>query len=511
MAPRALRDNMPEPPISHGQPRFGPSRNAKSAVPMTINNLIESVGLSAEELRRYLVAEIDEFLAASDPAAMEEEFGDALFALACMAWAHSGHHYRLGLDAAEAKLRQRLRDHATLARRPRRYADERIAEMEIGVVHFALGQFGGQWHQFDPLHNGTVAEVSLLTDAPFGRPGTLTNHCIVTFGDTDALTYDILYAAATTRSGNTIRCEIPNFMFDRAKKQLKFAEFGELLALQVLAGIDGIRLAPDAVAHFHSWEAGFLAELPEFWRRISTLKTIFSPYLTIGRLKTVFDARGGTGWTMTPEELAVAAHFERKLSEACMRVVLESSQDRDFFMGWVHRERLDVRSFARTRAASIGRAPVRDGRLAFVAGGRPVREKGFVELCRQFAQVRALGSRPRARGHALHPVPRAQSRQGRGLHRRDGARDRRRRAGRGGRHRAQGFDRRAAAPHRRGLRAHRSVALRSLRPHADLRDRGESPGLRLVPRRHRRELEIARLRLRSRGRWRPRPLREGMV
>ena len=92
---------------------------------------------------------------------------------------------------------------------------------------------------------------------------------------------------------------------------------------------------------------------------------------------------------MTPEELAIAAHFERKLSEACMRVVLESSQDRDFFMGWVHRERLDVRSFARTRAASIGRAPVRDGRLAFVAGGRPVREKGFVELCRQFAQVRA--------------------------------------------------------------------------------------------------------------------------
>ena len=320
---------------------------------------------------------------------MEEEFGDALFALVCMAWAHSGRHYHLGLDAAEAKLHQRLRDHATLTRRPRIYADERIAEMEIGVVHFALGQFGGQWHTFDPLHNGTVAEVSLLTDAPFGRPGALTNHCIVTFADTDALTYEILFAAATTRSGNTIRCEIPNFMFTHAKKGLNFAEFGELLALQVLAGIDGIRLAPDAVAHFHSWEAGFLAESPAFWRRISTLKTIFSPYLTTGRLKTVFDARGGTGWTMTPEELVVAARFERKLSEACMRVVLESSQDCEFFMGWVHRDRLDVRSYARTRAASIGRAPVRDGLLAFVAGGRPVREKGFVELCRQFAQVRA--------------------------------------------------------------------------------------------------------------------------
>jgi glycosyltransferase involved in cell wall biosynthesis len=177
-------------------------------------------------------------------------------------------------------------------------------------------------------------------------------------------------------------------MFDRAKKALKFAELSELLALQVLAGIDGIRLAPSAVAHFHSWEAGFLAESAEFWRRMSRLKTIFSPYLTTGRLKTVFEARGGIGWTMTPEELAIAAHFERKLSEACTRVVLESSQDCDFFVGWVDRERLDVRSFAGTRTASIAR-PVCDGRLAFVAGGRPVREKGFVELCRQFAQVRA--------------------------------------------------------------------------------------------------------------------------
>jgi len=92
---------------------------------------------------------------------------------------------------------------------------------------------------------------------------------------------------------------------------------------------------------------------------------------------------------MTSQELAIAADFERKLSETCMRVVLESSQDRDFFMGWVDHGRLDLRSFAGTRAAAIERAPVRDGRLAFVAGGRPVREKGFVELCHQFAQVRA--------------------------------------------------------------------------------------------------------------------------
>ena len=111
---------------------------------MSINHLMESIGLPALELRRYVLAEIDEFLAASDPSAMEEEFGDALFALACMGWAHSGQHYRLMPDSVEAKLRRRLHDYATITRRPREYADERISDMEIGVVHFALGQFGGR-------------------------------------------------------------------------------------------------------------------------------------------------------------------------------------------------------------------------------------------------------------------------------------------------------------------------------------------------------------------------------
>jgi hypothetical protein len=58
-----------------------------------------------------------------------------------------------------------------------------------------------------------------------------------------------------------------------------------------LAAIDGMRLAPGAVARFHRWETGFLAESPEFWRaRISTLKTIFSPYLTTGRLAAFVEA-----------------------------------------------------------------------------------------------------------------------------------------------------------------------------------------------------------------------------
>ena len=360
---------------------------------MKVARLIESIGLSAAELRAYLVSEIDEFVSADDPSLMEEEFGDVLFALMAMAWAHARKHFKLEFDAIETKLMSRLRRYGTLSRKTRYFSEERIPEMPIGVVHFAFGQFVGQWQRFDALKNGTVAEITALTDAEFGEPGRLTNHCIVTFDDVDEITYEIIYSSASQRAGNTIRCRIPDFLYKDAKRGLTFGQVSELLSLQVIAALDGLSLASGAIAHFHSWESGFLAESGEFWRRISTLKTVFSPYLTTGRLKAVVEARGGTGWTMTPQELTVAAEYERKLSESCMRVVLESSLDKKFFERWVHPERLDLRSFAVQRRASYAVAAPRDGRLTFITGGRPVREKGFVELCREFARVRHWANR----------------------------------------------------------------------------------------------------------------------
>jgi glycosyltransferase involved in cell wall biosynthesis len=117
-------------------------------------------------------------------------------------------------------------------------------------------------------------------------------------------------------------------------------------------------------------------------------KTIFSPYLTTSRLKSLVESSGGVGWTMTSEELAIASSYERKLCESCMRVVLESARDRDFYSKWIHPDRLDIRSYARERAARFPTDVPDAKQLKFIAGGRPVREKGFVELCRQFALVR---------------------------------------------------------------------------------------------------------------------------
>jgi hypothetical protein len=344
--------------------------------------------MSAEELRSYVLREIDEFLEAEQPADKQEEFGDVLFAVMSMAWAHAKRHYPLHCGAFEPKILKRLREGGSLTKKPPLYLHERIPELKFGVFHFAFGNFGGAWQQFDALKNGTVAEISLLTDAPFLTKDNLTNHCIITFDDTDCIEYGILNASSRTEGGNTVRCRIPDFMFARAKRELAFAQFAEFLSLQVLAALDGLAVAPEAIAHFHSWESGFLTEVAEFRNRMDAFKTIFSPYLTTGRLRSLVETTGGHGWTMSPDELAVASGYERKLMSTCMRVVVESARDRQFYGTWIHPERLDVRSFAQDSSARFPSTASDPKRLTFLAGGRPVREKGFVELCKQFALMR---------------------------------------------------------------------------------------------------------------------------
>jgi hypothetical protein len=356
---------------------------------VSIEDLIESIGLSAGELKRYVLGEIDEFLAAERLSDKQEEFADLLFALMAMGWAHANRHLPLDPASFEPKVRMRLRQHGALGRHARKYGHDRIPELQIGVVHFAFGLFTGQWTAFDELKNGTVAEIHLLTEAPFGVQDNFTNHCIVTFDDNDSLEYSIIGGSSDMHGGNTVLCRIPDFMYLRARRQLKFRELSEYLSLQVLAALDGLALVPDAIAHFHSWEGGFLLDSNEFRDARAPVRTIFSPYLTVGRLGALMAEVGGDGWTLTRDELAVATGYEQALSAWCARVVVESTCDREFYRRSVPDERLLVRSFAAERSAAFASSPPDRTSLRFIAGGRPVREKGFVELCREFARVHA--------------------------------------------------------------------------------------------------------------------------
>jgi hypothetical protein len=355
---------------------------------LSINLLIECIGLSPAELKRYLLAEIDEFLAADQPADREEEWGDVLFSLLSMAWAHSGVHYSLDLNAIELKVKQRLRTYATLTRLPGKYLHDRIADLEFGVLHIAFGNFTGQWHQFDPLKNGTVAEIHLLTDAPYGRPDGNTNHCIVTFDDTDSIEYEIIYSSYDIEGGNCVLCRVPDFMYRRAKSDLIFKEFSEYLSLQVMAALDGLRFATRPFIHFHSWECGFLSESKDLIQYIEPFQKLFSPYLTATRLKPLVEQTTESDWTMTLSELELASTYELKLGQIVSQVIVECERDQTLYSNLLESTQVITRSFAPVQRISYASCLSNRKNLVFIAGGRPVREKGFLELCQEFAAVR---------------------------------------------------------------------------------------------------------------------------
>ena len=443
----------------YGSQRAWTHPNGSGIPLLSIERLIESLGLSASELKRYLVAEIDESLATDGsagpgggiPRRPVRPHGDGLGPR----WPAPS----VGPRSDRREIRQRLRTHAAVTRHPREYHDDRIPELPVGVVHFASSAFGAQWQPFDALRSGTVAEIAMLTDAPFSRRDRLTNHCIVTFADTAALEYDILGASGSMDGGNTIRCRVPDFMFVEAKRTLRFSEFADYLALQVLAALDGLRIAPQAVAHLHSWENGFLMESSEFVDFLRHHRTIFSPYLTVARLRSLVKDVGGDNWTMTSQELAIGSEYEKTAGQACERVVLESESDRAFYADFLPHARLDVRSFVREQSSSFSSTPPETGRLTFLAGGRPVREKGFAELCREFAGIRDWATERDLKLFVGDPVQGATTREGCRLHLHARGDRRGERVGRCRLDRAQAVPRAAASENRRCLGNHRSLHL----------------------------------------------------
>lgn len=352
-----------------------------------IGPLIESLGLPADQLGSFLVAELEEFLEANLHDEKEEELGDMLFSLAALVWAHMGKHYDFDSSIYEKKITSRLRNYGTVSCLEPIYRDKRIAEMKFGVLHIACGRFSETWQEFDVFRNGSVAEIALLTDIEFCRENQFTNHCILTFGNVRQIEYDFLNSNNTMEFGNTIRCRIPDFMFRKAKQKLKMRQFEELLCLQVFAAVNGILFDALPIAHFHSWECGFVGHSPELVRFLATFKTFFSPYLTTGRLKQFVEGTGGEFWTMSIDELALASEYERELSNLSMRTVLESGADRKFFSNWVHADRLEIRSFSQDSSISFNSAPANREKLNFLLGGRPVREKGFLEICRELHAI----------------------------------------------------------------------------------------------------------------------------
>jgi hypothetical protein len=352
---------------------------------MNLERLIESIGLSSKELRSYLIREIDEFLSAPTLDTQEEEFADILFALKAFSFAHSKKHYDFETWSYTDKICCRLRTYGTLSKKEPRLLQSSISEIAFGVVHFAFGSFTGQWELKDAFKNGTVAEITLLTDNPFQREGEFTNHLIITFDDVEQIEFKLICSGPDVSCHNTVLCKLPDFMFATAKATLRFEDLEVLMSLQVIAALNRVTFSQGAIAHLHSWECGFLMKSEEFIEKLKPFNTIFSPYLTVGRLLEFIKNNDDSFYTISVSLGEIASQYEKSIMSHCKRVVVESRRDACFYRSWGYHDKIKVISYA-PRPYEFSSCAMSNV-ITFVAGGRPVREKGFIELCDRIAEL----------------------------------------------------------------------------------------------------------------------------
>lgn len=349
---------------------------------LNINRLIESVGLTAEELKPYVLGELEEFMEAESYEDQFIEFHDILFALKNLAYVKTGKHVEIDESVYVNKIRGRIKEYSTLSKKSPIYNHNSIRKMPIGIVHLCIGNFKQPWSQFDPFKNGTEAEVAMLTDNEFCEKGRFTNSMIVTFDDVDTLEYSFLASSWNESERNVILCRVPDFVYTKAKEELSFEEAEVLLSLQMLSALENASLRNDCIFHFHSWESGTLIGSEEFRQITNGKKRLFSPYLTVTRLQDFCIEDNAKNATLSNQELEIASKYELDIMQFCEKMIVESEADKKYYED---KYDVSVEKYAYTSKKDHvvnHHGPIND-ELCFIAGGRPVYEKGFLELIKQ--------------------------------------------------------------------------------------------------------------------------------
>ncbi|MGY4884349.1 MAG: hypothetical protein ACP5NZ_02095 [Nanobdellota archaeon] len=353
---------------------------------MDIKKLTECIGLSAEELKPFLISEIDEFLASTDPKDQIDEFHDILFALKNIAYAHTGNHFDIDHSLYETKIENRIKQYGTISKKEPIFSHACISRIPIGVVHISFGNFKQPWSHFDPFKNGTEVEIAMLTDNEFGQDKKYTNHIIINFDAVDNLTYSFLTSSWNEYEKNTILCKIPDFIYKKAKENVNFKSVENLLSLQFFSALKNLNLTKDCIFHFHSWESALALDSKEVKDIIKGHVKIFSPYLTVSRLKDFLKKDGKSEGTLDKEELIVASKYEESLVKYCDMTIVESERDKLYYEK-IGGKKIKKYSYLDPKEHVVPANGIIDRKLNFVAGGRPVYEKGFVELVKELPGI----------------------------------------------------------------------------------------------------------------------------
>lgn len=364
----------------------------------SIKKIIESIGLSPENLAPYIKQELKEFLNAKTHEEKKDEFQDVIFALKCLGYAHVGEHLEEDPEYHKNKMNDRLKEYATISKKEPIFENDSISKIPIGVVHFSPGNFKQPWNNFDPMKSGTETEIVLLTDNYYKKENEYTNHLIITFDNVDQLEYKFLTSSWNTNQNNTILCRIPDFLFNTLKKDNDLWNNRDMLSLQLIAAIKRLNIDIDSIFHFHSWESG-VGLSDEFMSRYNN-KKIFSPYLTIGPLKVFMDQYGDGNTTLSNDEIGLANKLESDLINRVDLVIVESKKDKDFYIkNNSDNIKIEIFSYTGNKKEVVKNKSLKEKKeLKFITGGRPVSEKGFLELIEEF---KILSERLKEKGYKI--------------------------------------------------------------------------------------------------------------
>lgn len=349
---------------------------------MNTKELIESIGLNAEEVKLYLLSEINEFLEAEDIDSQNKEFHDIIFALKNLVYAHTGKHFEISPEVYENKIKERLKKYAAISRKEPIFYHKAMRDIPIGVVHISFGNFKQPWSNFDPFKNGTEAEIAMLTDNEFKKHNNFTNHIILTFDNVDELEYTFLTSSLNMYENNTILCRIPDFIFKNAKNKFNFKEVEELLSLQLFSALNKMNLLDDCIFHFHSWESALGIKSEEFNNMIKNRKKYFSPYLTVSRLRQFLLDNNKYETTLNQKELDLSSEYEEFLVKFCDKTIVESENDRLYYDNF-NPNKVNKYSYSNSENTIFPANKIENNDFTFITGGRPVYEKGFLELLKE--------------------------------------------------------------------------------------------------------------------------------
>jgi len=358
-------------PLSSGDER----RDGDAAAIRRLEDLSCALDLDVDSALRLLDEEVRELReAVGNPGACAEELNDTYFALFNLSRVLLGRHRQMDGPRMLDKIERRLETYATIGQRTVRYDDEELfRRIDYDVVNFAFGNFKHPWKRFDAFKNGTEAELAELSAKALVSRTRRGNHAILTFSDVPEIQVSFLTTSWSTKEGNTALIKIPCWLYDYCRKQCKLEEYESLIAAQITAVLDLLPLSENPIFHFHSWESGVLVTSDFRWPG----KRVFSPYLTVGRLRELMLSERSDDWTLSEELAEIATRYERRLVAFCDQVVVESERDRSFYSRLSSGARITKVTFIPAEISSFEVRLARQDRYRLITGGRAVREKGF--------------------------------------------------------------------------------------------------------------------------------------